>query len=147
MKYKLIERYPNSPKVGTIIESCSTTQFDPADYPKNWVPLEKVLTTDDGVDIFPGEDYYLVTRDMQLKLIVANPLRPVNDRDLKSFSTMESAKDYLLMNRKTFSVQDLIDARERFFARCIDLTNSPNADLRILKELAHELQNPGSKQS
>jgi len=76
-----------------------------------YVEKKPLFTTEDGVDIFEGEPYYLVYIP-QCNLNSENPCISFNkqffDKDKhKLFSTKEEAEVYIIMNKQCLSLNDI----------------------------------------
>jgi len=70
---------------------------------------EPILTTEDGVNLFQGDDFWHVdTYFCSGKGILNNSFKPLNG--YKHFSTEQAAKDWIEMNKPQFSKNDLIKA-------------------------------------
>jgi len=72
-----------------------------------------LLTTEDGVDIFEGDIFYLFTTAYNDKTRI-NIYEQVanyhyNNCTQKSFSTKEAAKEYILMNKPCLSIIDVVN--------------------------------------
>ena len=76
-----------------------------------------LFTTEDGVDIFEGEEYYFLTQTKGpwiTKTHVAkdnNPHEPKLQKWLgtTTFSTKEKAEEYIIMNKPLLSIEDVKD--------------------------------------
>ena len=72
---------------------------------------QKLFTTEDGVDIFEGNNYYIVNK--QSLIIPLNPVNPIaNKTFIKNnsyyyFSTKEKAEEYIFMNKPVLSLNDV----------------------------------------
>lgn len=66
-----------------------------------------ILTTEDNVDIFEGDEVTWLYRD-ELKIAGTRNANENMYTDLKYFSTRESAKEYILMNKPLLSLNDLL---------------------------------------
>lgn len=114
-------------------------------YSCNIVYLKKakqpLFTTEDGVDIFVGDNYYeLITPDFYLKSSVWNILtcktRDNINYDQKSnlkngrmwFSTKEAAEEYILMNKPNYSLNDILKVAKDYYI-------IPNSFIDKLKQL------------
>ena len=88
---------------------------------------EVLFTTEDGVEIYEGCNYYHVCEDWSIANFhtCAEWIKYKNPPN-KSFSTKEAAEDWILMNKPCLSVNDII---KQPCGYTIDLPN-------ILKELA-----------
>lgn len=72
--------------------------------------LEKVkqplFTTEDGVDIFEGDDYFKVLQETYLLLNMRNA-NVTHNTTATTFSTKEKAEEYILMNKPCLSINDV----------------------------------------
>ena len=107
-KFKLIKRYPNSLELGTIVEKEWDeygVQF--AAYPEFWEEvLEPLFTTEDGVEILEGEEFYFVDSFWEIgkgKATVGCKKITL----MKEFSTKEAAEKYIDENKPKFSIKDI----------------------------------------
>lgn len=80
-----------------------------------------LLTTEDGKDIYEGDEYYHLVIDVCLleemdelwkfhKAVAGNPKQydlPEYKKYAKTFSTRESAAEYVRLNKRVFSVDDI----------------------------------------
>jgi len=68
-------------------------------------PKNPLFTTEDGVDIFDGESYWVVAGDSIINF-TSSWIR--TDNVLRSaFSTKEKAEEYVLMNKPCLSIQEI----------------------------------------
>ena len=137
--YKLIKEYPGSPRLNTeIIESTiygassvsviksfmikGEEEFrlsNPKNYPEFWeevVEKDKVkqplFKTEDGVDIFKGDEYFYTT---DLFVCVKSKAEKYSTTGIastgiwKDFSTKEKAEEYILMNKPCLSLNEVWD--------------------------------------
>ena len=70
--------------------------------PKVKTPL---FTTEDGVEIFKGDSYYLVSKDFCIGFC---SFYSKSDLTYKLFSTKEKAEEYILQNKPCLSLNDLL---------------------------------------
>ena len=72
---------------------------------KHIVHIDPILVTEDGVEIFQGDFVYYVLSNLSLRNY--KPTR--DDRDLNNhyFSTEEKAREYIKLNEKRYSINDL----------------------------------------
>jgi hypothetical protein len=73
---------------------------------------QKIFTTEDGVDIFEGDNYYSVFKADLLYngMFKAEPTvggRFSNPDTCKVFSTKQAAEEYILMNKPCLSIEDI----------------------------------------
>lgn len=125
-KYKLIKEYPGSPKLNTIINEKTSEHFkgkyeingiveesdQVENYPEFWEELdkkEKVLTTEDGIDIFEGNDLYYINENAEIKEWKCFKTDYLHLNKIKYFSSQESADEYLkTLIKCSLSIYDLI---------------------------------------
>jgi hypothetical protein len=69
----------------------------------------EIMTYKDGVDIFEGDEYYSV-HIKGLKVLKNYDYRPhfPNLHDWRRFSTEEAAKEFIILNKKSLSLNDII---------------------------------------
>ena len=71
---------------------------------------QKLFTTEDGVDIFEGDKYFICTASLSNCInnegIVGKFFKP--NPNYKYFSTKEKAEEYILMNKPCLSLNDVI---------------------------------------
>lgn len=65
---------------------------------------ESLFTTEDGVEIFKGDKYYLVTNDFVLGVCTGFSK---SDLSFKCFAKKENAEKYICENQKKFSLNDI----------------------------------------
>lgn len=74
---------------------------------------QPLFTTEDGVDIFEGSDFYSTRKDGSGSIIKYNGhhLEPASKKckDFVDFSTKEKAEEYILMNKPCLSFSDIYD--------------------------------------
>ena len=139
--YKLIKEYPGSPTIATIakedkidyvyyyLEKDSHTGIGSSiieNNPEFWKKVEKLFTTEDGVDIYESDDntngngkrLYQValcnSEDFwndEIKpydlVILNNHSMRGNKEDFLTFSTKEKAEEYIYLNKPRFSFKDM----------------------------------------
>lgn len=89
-------------------------------YYPNFVDLKHtkkpLFTTDDGVDIFEGDKYYMVSHitfqwkfwgNINYEFIAGKKECNHDYKNVKYFSTKEKAEEYILMNKPVFSLTDI----------------------------------------
>jgi hypothetical protein len=86
-----------------------------ANFNTNICMLDKItkkplFTTEDGVDIFKNDICWVVNSNNYALYKWTNPINTVIIDDEKYFSTIEAAKDYILMNKPCLSINDLMKA-------------------------------------
>lgn len=87
---------------------------------KNAVKARQVLfTTEDGVNILEGDNFYLVTKELDLKYWEASKMESysANISYLKSkkvFSTKEAAEEYILLNKPCLSYKEVMQFSTTF---------------------------------
>lgn len=127
--YKLIKEYPGSPTIGTIakedkidyvyyyLEKDSHTGIGSSiieNNPEFWKKVEKLFTTEDGIDIFEGDEYYfIVLNDILPNNWVIQRHRCDWNNQRKpalgkvQFSTKQKAEEYIYLNKPRFSFKDM----------------------------------------
>ena len=122
--YKLIKEYPQSPLKNTIVfknvNGQYTTEnlfltFDRVDielYPEFWQEVkEPVFISDDGVEMFKGDDvYFVVNFELSTMVYVVNDWFKTATPDYKRFSTKEAALKYIDLNKPKYSKSDVIES-------------------------------------
>lgn len=83
----------------------------------NKVKKKPLFTTEDGVDIFEGDKFWYVTKDLIVYMDKCNSMtggKIVAHSKLgdKYFSTKEKAEEYILMNKRLLSYNDVITILE-----------------------------------
>ena len=76
----------------------------------NFQPLPqrtKLFTTEDGVDIFEGDNYCAVNNDFIISSVAKSYVGAGQDHRLKYFSTQEKARGYTTLNKPCLSVNDV----------------------------------------
>lgn len=87
-------------------KSCYGGYFTIDDIIKDKQPL---FTTEDGVDIFEGDNYFKVLQESFILLDMKN----ANDnhrKDATTFSTKEKAEEYILINKPCLSYNEVLNA-------------------------------------
>ena len=76
---------------------------------------EPLFTTEDGVDIFKGDDLFLLgtntwlcTSISPVRDLKCHPFKGVTGNEFKYFSTKEKAEEYILMNKPCLSINDIL---------------------------------------
>lgn len=84
--------------------------------------VEKLFTTEDGVDVYDGDQYYFVPINTvsghpvwKVKPDIAKKGRDFASPDWKDFSTKEKAEEFILYNKPIASMQDVLDLWVNFF--------------------------------
>jgi hypothetical protein len=99
---------------------------------------QPLFTTEDGVDVFEGMSFYYVCEELELYNTIC-----CYDEDIKLynnskfFSTKEKAEEYIIMNKKVLSLNDIFD-------NCINIPNtriSKAAETAILNSLKKIVKN------
>lgn len=76
---------------------------------ENLVKAKKSLfTTEDGVDIYKGDNYYYTRKDTH-GIVYTGNASFVPHSDLITFSTKEKAEEYIIMNKLCLSIKDIRD--------------------------------------
>jgi hypothetical protein len=68
--------------------------------------VKPLFTSEDGVNIYPGDSYWLVRKDFSLIEVTAD-ICYENPEPLKTFSTKTSAKNYIKENKPMYSYKDV----------------------------------------
>jgi len=111
-KYKCIREYPFGPPIGTITHIAKNVYGYGVieSYSEFWEEIKEkpLFTTEDGVEIFKGDDYWQVIPEFR-HYFIGN-----NDYERRScdkhFSTEKAAKDYIEMNKPMYSKKQIMDA-------------------------------------
>jgi len=113
-------------KLGWVAEFDTDNFYTTEDYyiPKelienseDWKEIkEPILTTEDGVEFFEG-DLVIPVEITAFKIMVnyivdVNIFKNLPNKYYKFFAKIENAEEYVLMNQKLLSLQDLIDVTE-----------------------------------
>ena len=69
-------------------------------------PKVKLFTTEDGVDIFAGNTYVMVTNDLFESRTLVAMGNEINN--IKRFSTKKAAENYIKMNKPCLSLNDVL---------------------------------------
>jgi hypothetical protein len=72
-------------------------------------PKKPLFTTEDGVDIYKGTTFYEVSTERWDILAESEPHKPPYDQYYKYFSNKYNAERYVLMNKPTLSVNEVLD--------------------------------------
>ncbi len=92
----------------------------------------KLFTTEDGVDIYKGDEYWHIISDWtaQKENAVEWGKDEYQKRNIKRFSTREKAEEYVIFNKPCLTLKEIKHWTENYFR--------PPADISIeyLKELA-----------
>ena len=126
-KYRLIREYPGSLDYGAVVVySKMFNIYKPIEggvniqltvekvelYPDHWAEIIEtvpLLTTQDGVEIFDGMDYYLVSHSFIMSYC---SYHSPTDLTYPLFSTKEAAEDYIKMNKPEFSRKQILELLE-----------------------------------
>jgi len=89
---------------------------------------QPLFVTEDGVDIFEGDEYYKVLNETFLLLIMKNAS---TGESLKSkvFSTKEKAEEYILLNKPCLS---LLEIKKVLLSAGVGLSNKKEKELKDL---------------
>lgn len=85
---------------------------------EKWVSenkLKEILITDDGIKIFKGDSYWLVAKDFTIFICTATTINSL-ESSVKRFSTEQKALEYVDLNKKIYSKQDILDATEKLLS-------------------------------
>lgn len=116
-RYELIKEYPNSPPVGSIIYQEPGTNIYfwgglkiccPGKYPEFWKEQKYVFTTEDGVDIHEGDEYWVISPNLitphktnaNIKFYIAD-----EHNNNRKFSSEKAAKVALKEEKEKLSVE------------------------------------------
>jgi len=140
--YKLIKTYPGSFPLGHLAildESVkyynlgtTTRSLDYIEnHPENWQHVcykchenvytcksfgckQAILITEDGVDIFEGDNYYFVNTNLDFKAYAGTIMKGMTatNPDTKKFSTKKAAENYIKMNKPCLSLNDVLEVVE-----------------------------------
>jgi len=72
--------------------------------------IKPLFTTEDGVDIFKNDTYYVVWKDFTFALTNQEPGSEAVKRVLTRYSTQEKAEEYILMNKPCLSIKEVQEA-------------------------------------
>jgi len=136
--YKLIQTYPGSFTLGHIAIldqsekyynlGTTTRSLDYIEnHPENWQHVcykchenvytcksfgckQAILITEDGVDIFEGDNYYFVNTNLDFKAYTGTIMKGMTatNPDTKKFSTKKAAENYIKMNKPCLSLNDVL---------------------------------------
>jgi len=146
--YKLKCTYPGSPDLGYISKPHVEVSpvfdkndhyymgswFNPALYPEFWEKsLDKIsiLTTEDGVKIFEGDDFYFTNSNFECKFwnnIVMSPYEQNVPylKDKKIFSSKVKCMEYIEENKPQFSKKDLVSVARYFDKKITSVSKFEN---------------------
>jgi hypothetical protein len=140
--YKLIKTYPGSFPLGHLAildESVkyynlgtTTRSLDYIEnHPENWQHVcykchenvytcksfgckQAILITEDGVDIFEGDNYYFVNTNLDFKAYTGTIMKGMTatNPDTKKFSTKKAAENYIKMNKPCLSLDEVLEVVE-----------------------------------
>ena len=132
-KYRLKIKYPNlyqENEIGDIVYYNSLTKnyvkaeaphysvstYDVENFPDCWELIEEekpLFITEDGVEIFEGDEYISIGSDFSKINMVAYNCDAPYSSDVKRFVFESNADEYILMNKRVFSYNDF----EKFQSR------------------------------
>lgn len=96
------------------------------------IKVEKLFTTEDGVDIYEGDKFCYIHPSYGYKMFdcvaSANTDYNINPNYTKKFSSKEALEEYILMNKPCLSVNDVMDIRK-------ELARLPYPFLEIIRRL------------
>lgn len=136
MKYRVIKSFPSikkSYKVGDIISE--NGHSDMTSIAKDWPEYfeevkERLFVANDGAEIYKGDSYFLVRKDLTIFKEEPNHLQYGNPFPCISFSTREAAEKYIDENKPMYSKKQIKEALEK----SDNITVSRIEFLRIFKE-------------
>lgn len=71
--------------------------------------LEKLFTTEDGIDIYENDIFYVVMlSDYNIRSSKEINFLITPDLKKRTFSTKEKAEEYAIMNKRSFSIKDIL---------------------------------------
>lgn len=81
-------------------------------YDGKWAEIvkEPLFTTEDGVDIYEGDEYWVIFIYYEPKRLIGVSTIKYTKEGKKRFSTKEKAQEYLDLNKPQYSKQDIMDA-------------------------------------
>ena len=68
---------------------------------------QKLFTTENGVDIFEGDDYFYISTEHWITVNINHSKSIDLSSTFKAFSTKEAAEEYIEMNKPKFSLEDV----------------------------------------
>jgi hypothetical protein len=74
-----------------------------------------LFTTEDGVDIYEGDEYCTVTEQFSIFDFKAGKKHIQSYPNAKLFSTRKKAEEYVLMNKPCLSIHEIMIAEEKYF--------------------------------
>lgn len=85
------------------------------DFNKVQKAKQPLFTTEDGVDMYVGDEYwFLINMKHLVNLTVLPAHKPSEFKDnMKRFSTKEKAEEYILLNKPCLSLQDIITLKNK----------------------------------
>jgi hypothetical protein len=88
-------------------------------YLQNLIKVEKLFTTEDGVDIYEGDRYYRIDihRNSWTPQELSTKRAYDNKPNAAYFSTREAAIEYIILNKPLASLQNLLDIYKSFYGR------------------------------
>ena len=71
---------------------------------------QPIFITEDGVDIFEGDNYYFVNTNLDFKAYAGTIMKGMTatNPDTKKFSTKKAAENYIKMNKPCLSLNDVL---------------------------------------
>jgi hypothetical protein len=76
---------------------------------------QPLFTTEDGVEIFEGDEYCTVTEQFSIFDFKAGKKHIQSYPNSKLFSTRKKAEEYVLMNKPCLSINEIVTAQEKYF--------------------------------
>ena len=73
-----------------------------------------ILTTEDGVEVFKGEQLFLVTNELALGRLINFSTENLSNTKGKIFAKKENAEKFIKNSQKVFSLQDIKDTVEQY---------------------------------
>lgn len=77
-----------------------------------------LFTTEDGVDIFEGDNYYFVNTNLDFKAYTGTIMKGMTatNPDTKKFSTKKAAENYIKMNKPCLSLQNVLEITNKMIS-------------------------------
>lgn len=140
-EFRLKRKYPGSPELGTFVKETRTkrryvqvghesrffSKKEIEEHPDFWEERTKLLTTEDGVDIYEGDEYFSIDPERGSWLIRRriDPEVYRNKPSRKYFSTRHKAREWVILNKPCLSINEIID----------EIPTNPEGFISRLKEL------------
>jgi len=106
-----LEQYRNKETIKITLETLSGCEWGPFEFDyivKSKIPI---LTTEDGVELFEGDEYYTVFIEGRNEFIVFGPHeldnKDKNFKIVKYFKSKQKAEEFIENNKKKYSLNDI----------------------------------------